>query len=94
MAGTLSPLKLIIHHFADLQKEQIERIYRDDAIFREICHDYAECIRMRDKYAADTTTETAQRFRQDYEALIESLEDEMLAILQESIVASKTQQQE
>ena len=74
-------LDLIIHRFADFQKEQIERLYLEDATFREICQDYAECVRMRDRYADDPTLLEAPLYERDYEMLIEALEEEMHALL-------------
>ncbi len=89
MTGNLFPLALVIDRFSNLQKEQIESLYTRDATFREICRDYAECVRMRDIYAHDSQNRDISRYRQEYEALIEALEEEMHAILTESRASSK-----
>lgn len=81
MAGNLSPLALVIDRFNDLQKGQIEALYQKDVTFREICHDYAECVRMKETYADAPQTQETSRYRQEYEALIEALEEEMLLVL-------------
>ena len=77
-------LDLVIHRFADVQKEQIESMYLESATFREICQDYMECVRMRDKYANDPTELEAPRYEHDYEMLIEVLETELWTILMDS----------
>ena len=83
MTGNQTTLQLIIASFSNLPEDQIESLYQEAPTFREICQDYAECIQMRDKYASDTTDRNAPRYKQDYIALIEALEEEMLAILRE-----------
>ncbi len=73
-------LDLIFRRFADVQRKHIARLYLEDATFREVCLDYAECVRMRDRYADDPTEPEAPRYEHDYEALIEALEEELRAI--------------
>lgn len=74
-------LDLVIQRFTEIQKAQIERLYWENETFYEICQDYAECIRMRDKYADDPTVPEAPRYECDYERLIKALEEEMRALM-------------
>ncbi len=91
MTGNLSPLVLVVNRFSDLQKEQIEALYMKDVTFREICHDYAECVRMRETYTHAPQTQDTARYRQEYEALIEALEEEMYVILRGAHAIAKDQ---
>jgi len=81
MSSKSSPLALVTQQFSHVPSAQIERLYREDITFFEICQDYAECIRMRDRYADDSTDRDAQRYERDYEDLIAALEEELQAIL-------------
>jgi hypothetical protein len=83
MIGNKTTIQLITDRFSEFQEGQIEHLYQQDPSFSEICRDYVECIQMRDKYASDTTDRNAPRYKQEYIELIESLEEEMLAILRE-----------
>lgn len=72
-------IQLIIADFIEVPAGKIERLYQGDSTFREICADYDECIQMRDRYASDTTDRDAHLYRQQYEALIEELGEEISA---------------
>lgn len=80
-------LDLVIDRFANIQKTKIEHLYREDATFYEICQDYAECVRMRDKYAGNPAELEAPHYERDYETLIEALEEEMRFILSSALFA-------
>lgn len=93
MTGDFSPLVVVVNRLSDLQKEQIETLYAEDAAFREICHDYAECLRMRDRYANAPQDRHISRYRQEYELLIEALEEEIRLILTEEHASAKDQRE-
>ena len=81
MIDNKKTLQLIIKRFNKSQKDQIKRLYHEDPTFREICQDYFECIQMQDMYTNDPSNVDAPQYKQDYEGLIEALEEKLLAIL-------------
>ena len=93
MDSDLSPLVVLVDRFSDLQKEQIEVLYAEKATFREICHDYIECLRMRDKYTNAPQDRHISRYRREYELLIEALEEEIRLILTEEHASAKDQRE-
>jgi hypothetical protein len=72
-------LDLVRKRFPEL-KDRIDRRYRDDAVFREVCEDYAEVWTARASLP-HTENEPEDYLGQEYENLLQELEAEILTSL-------------
>ena len=74
-------LNQVIQRFSEFPRDEIERRFAEDPLFREVCEDYADCIRMRQRYSQAATDRDAPSYAHDYEVLIEALEEEITMFL-------------
>jgi len=82
--GTVNPaldtLSLIRADFPD-QDELVERAYRSNGSFHDLCNDYRKCLRAVDQWEGQDANVSAQR-RQEYMQLLEELRGEIQAWLE------------
>ena len=81
MAVVRSGLFLILRRFPDCQ-EVIKRIYLNSDAFKSICDNYQKCSEAIVYWAESDLNEAIRRY-QEYAALLEELEWEIIQILEE-----------
>lgn len=74
-------LFFILKRFPE-HREKIQRLFKEKESFRSLCEDYRVCAKAL-KYWNDSTSEKAQARREEYSALLQELEEEVLIYLGE-----------
>ena len=77
----IETIQIIINRFSKLQQDCIEALYMENPTFQEICCHYRECLTMQDKYANDKQDPMSHRYKREYDALIVTLEEEIMTML-------------
>lgn len=60
--------------------EKIQNLFKENDSFRSLCEDYRVCAKAL-KYWSDSTSEKAPARREEYSALLQELEEEVLIYL-------------
>ncbi len=74
-------------------RDIIEKLYKDDFTFRDIYDDYLKCRKAFQFWAQSSSDDAAAR-RSEYAELTSELEEELIQILNNYLLADKIQTQE